>query len=115
MKTTNAESDRISMIISSAQIKSWEKFKSLSDEEFSHKENMRHQFVITSQILIDMDYQWDLEINIIPDPPDARMIHVQLNPREGTREPIILLLRSSTLGKENKIGIISFYENYTFS
>lgn len=115
MKITETESDRISMIISSAQTKSWEKFKSLSDEEFSHEENMRQQFVSTSQILVDMDYQWNLEINIVPDPSGARMIDVKLEQKDGKSEPIILLLRSSTSDNKSKIGILSFYEDYNFS
>lgn len=115
MNISETEKSRVSRIILSIENRSWDLFKSLSDVGFPHEENMRHQFDITAKIVCDMNSQWNLEVNLIHDPSNVRMIHVKFVPINNKNEPIILLLQSTNAGENSTISIISFYEHYKFS
>jgi hypothetical protein len=112
---TDTESERVAKILTAAQTGSWDLFKSLSEEEFSNMENMRSQFITTSKIVFDMNYNWTLEIDALPDPSGWRMIRVQVLSNKKGNQPVILLLRSENATEDSRIEIVAFYEDYEFS
>jgi hypothetical protein len=115
LRASSAESERLSKVISAAQIGSWATFKSLSDQPFLNEEAMIEQFEASSRRLQSMNYQWNLDVTVTRDKGGSRALFARLEHGQTSLQPLILILHSTSEEASSQIGIWAFYENIDFS
>ncbi|MBP2461463.1 MULTISPECIES: hypothetical protein [unclassified Rhizobium] len=113
-KLSSLERQRLSEVIRTALTVDWERFKFLTDTQFSNTASMKEQFEDSSQLLIGLMSKPRPEVAVGVHKDGSRVIFARFSLDDPAAGPILLTLHSTSERPDSVISIWTFYQEMSF-
>jgi hypothetical protein len=113
-KLSSLERQRLSEIITTARTADWERFKFLTDGQFSNTASMKEQFEDSSRLLRTRVSEPSPEVAVGAHEDGSRIIFARFPLDDPAENPILLTLHSTSEHPNAVINIWTFFLEMSF-
>jgi hypothetical protein len=113
-KLSSLEKQRLSEIITTARTADWERFKFLTDGQFSNTASMKEQFEDSSRLLRTCVSEPIPEVTVGVHEDGSRIIFARFSLDDPAENPILLTLQSTSEQPNAVISIWTFFQEMSF-
>ena len=113
-KLSSLERQRLSEVIRTALTADWERFKFLTDTQFSNTASIKEQFEDSSRLLIGLMSEPRPEVAVGVHKDGSRVIFARFSSDDPAEGRILLTLHSTSERPDSVISIWTFYQEMSF-